>query len=250
MAPAQLVFGSGHLLSRAQTQPSAEAWEIYTQLERSHLDVDGAYTYLNTHHESNYLSIYTSLDYELNQKLSPDLMLEYVNKAIAKACDPMSANLRAPSLASLIAANAEIAIIDGHAQLALQSLIPVVVMLKEKKADQKTLDKVTNLLGFALARMRLYHRDSVDNFLEDVNAPGDLRYLVRSTSIQENLWGEYLASRYGSFGLRAIHIPQVRQELWKIFEYSLKTKSLKEWLNLSLREIVNFIYNGRVFPIE
>jgi hypothetical protein len=200
------------------------------------------------------LAIYTVLDYELNQNSSPDLMLEYVNKAIAKACDPSLKDLRAPSLAALIPANAEIAIIHGHVQLALRSLIPIVRMLQEKKLqekeeDQPILNKITKLLGIALARVRVYHRDSIDNFLEDVNAPDDLRYLVRSTTIVENLWGDYLASRYGSFGLRAIHIPQVRQLLWKVFEYSLQTKDLKGWLNLTLRELVNFVYGGRVFPI-
>ena len=51
MAPAQLVFNSGHILLRGDTQPSPEAWEAYTRMQITHLSVGGAYTFLGTRHE-------------------------------------------------------------------------------------------------------------------------------------------------------------------------------------------------------
>ena len=87
-----------------------------------------------------------------------------------------------------------------------------------------------------------------DNLLEDMNAPERLKHLVRSAVVEEDFWGDYLAWRFGPFGLKTVFIPQIREEMWKILELSAQETSLEKWLNLVLHRVINFVYGSEVFP--
>ncbi len=249
MAPAQLVFNSGHVLLRDDTRPSTEAWEAYTRIQQTHLDVGGAYKFMGTHHESSYLDIYTLLDWELNQRACPELFLETVHRSIEKICNPESKD-QAPSLGSMVNSMVALAVVFEHPQLSLQAAQPIVKMLLDKRGTPETLTQVEDLLGVGLARIRLYHRDRVDNFLEDQNAPESLRHVVRTTVVKEDLWGDFLASRWGGYGLKIVHAAIVRDVIWELLSASTHYRSLEGWLNFCLRRIVNFIYGSNIFPLQ
>jgi hypothetical protein len=129
---------------------------------------------------------------------------------------------------------------------------PIIEMLikDSPKEEDRNYDSIMRQLGKTLARFRLYYGDQVDNLLDDTNAPGPLKQIVQKTVVEEDLWGDYLAYRFGPLGIKTVFVPQIREILWTIFKLSLETKSMDKWFNLSLRHVVNFIYGGQVFPTK
>ena len=175
--------------------------------------------------------------------------MENVQRSIEAVCNP-DAPQQVPRLESLISAMITLAVVFGYPQLSLQAAQPIVSMLLDQRGSEAVRQEITSHLGAALARIRLYHRDRVDNFLEDQNAPENLRHVVRTTIVQEDIWGDFLAARWGGFSLKIIHIPVVRGVIWEILNASTHYHTLESWLNFCLRRITNFVYGSDIFPIQ
>jgi hypothetical protein len=160
----------------------------------------------------------------------------------------------AASIPATIFTFEKLGIVYRNAPIALDAMKPIIKMLiadaPKEGDDDSNYNIITQQLGETLARFRLYYSEQVDNFLEDTNAPDKLRQIMRATVVEEDLWGDYLAYRFGPLGIKTVFVPQIRETLWKVFELSLHTNSLDEWFNLSLRHLVNFIYGGQVFPTK
>jgi hypothetical protein len=261
MAPAQLVFNSGYVLRRESIPPTKEAWEVYTRLQKSYLDVGGMYFGAEAMvHECSYMELYSSVERQFStNSVSSELLVESVEKAIEQYrkthnLKPMPGKDTSVSIPAIIFTFEKLGIVYRNAPIALDAMKPVIKMLNEgapkEDEDDPNYEIITQQLGETLARFRLYYSDQVDNLLEDTNAPDKLRLIMKATVVEEDLWGDYLAYRFGPLGLKTVFVPQIRETLWKIFELSLQTNSLDKWFNLSLRHIVNFIYGGQVFPTD
>ena len=124
-------------------------------------------------------------------------------------------------------------------------------MLNKLNGNYSQSDKeIEKFLGFALARVRLYYQDYIDNFLEDSQAPDSLRLLVRSTILEEDIWGDHIIGRYGTASVKIIFVPAVRDFLWSLFEFSLHVSSLREYLGVALKSLINFVYDEQVFNLD
>jgi hypothetical protein len=261
MAPAQLVFNSGYVLRREPTPPTKEAWDIYTRLQKSYLDVGGMYYGAEAMvHECSYMELYSSVERQfVTNSESSELLVESVEESVeqyrkTRDLKPMPGENTAASIPATIFTFEKLGIVYRNASIALDAMKPIIKMLvedvPEEDEDDQNYNIITQQLGETLARFRLYYSNQVDNLLEDTNAPDKLRQIMKTTVVEEDLWGDYLAYRFGPLGLKTVFVPQIRETLWTIFELSLETNSIDEWFNLSLRHIVNFIYGGQVFPTD
>jgi hypothetical protein len=261
MAPAQLVFNSGYVLRRDPEHPSQEAWESYTRLQEKYLGVGGMY-YTNNRevHECSYLELYASIaKHRPNAKFEESLLIKSVNDSVTQYRDthdllPMPGVGKAPSILATIFTFGKLGIVYKNPDLALKATKPIITMLKEDTpTDAEKLNKYNKILeqlGVMLARLRLYYPDQVDYLLEDTDAPEKLKQITQVTAVEEDLWGDFLAYRFGPFGIRTVFIEPVRELLWRIFELTLEKGSLSDWLNYSFRYVINFIYGGQVFPTK
>jgi hypothetical protein len=252
-------------------------------MQKSHLSVGGQYFMTPSFvHESSYLEMYSINEFQRTKNPRNSLLMQTVEKSVHNfKQQSQTDNLeKVPSLPALITQIGALSIVRGYPNMALPAVVPIINMLKQVdgKVDQsdpsevvenffkklltwlpftkrthedenlpETYEQIQLLLGRMLARIRLYHPAIVDNFLEDNSAPEALRYIVQSTVIDEDLWGDFLIGRWGTVGVRIVFAEPIRKLLWSIFEYSTNAKSLADWINKSIADLVNFVYGEPIF---
>jgi len=123
------------------------------------------------------------------------------------------------------------------ARMALQSLKGIFPIPAEIE------DKVI----FTLARIRLYCREEVDNFLLEIDLENKLLPKVLRVEPDEQVWSELFHNIYSTILVRLLQTPQIKAALVGMLREATKQKNMDEYLKLVAKDLMNLLTGEKVF---
>ena len=227
-----LAASCGHILRREPVQlPSTDAWQKYSQLLKKFLDSADLFVHKGENLQPCFLDTYTVAEWELFRISKPSLLPEYAERVI-------KGEKHLPSLASIMREIGQLGTIFNLPKLALEASTPLLFV--ESESD-------IYFVGTALARIRLHHREIVDDFLEEREMSSNLKSFIQTTIVPDTTVTEVVAPRVGTFGRTMLSLPATRNEIYQICLASTTSVSFESWLGFVLKRILNFLYGSSVF---
>jgi hypothetical protein len=125
------------------------------------------------------------------------------------------------------------------ARMALQSLkvvFPIPYQIEDK-------------VIFTLAKIRLYCREEVDNFLIEIDAENKLLPKVLRVEPDEQVWSELFHNIYSTILVRLLQTPEIKDALVRILRGATQQKNLDEYLKSVAKDLMNLLTGEKIFQL-
>ncbi len=107
--------------------------------------------------------------------------------------------------------------------------------------------EVEDKVAFALARIRLYNREEVDNFLLEVDAENKILPKVLRVEPDEQVWGELFHNFYSTILIRLLQTKEIKIALVSLLKEATHQNSLNEYLNIAVKDVMNLLAGEKIF---
>jgi hypothetical protein len=107
--------------------------------------------------------------------------------------------------------------------------------------------EVEDKAALALARIRLYNREEVDNFLLDVDTESKILPKVLRIEPDEQVWGELFHNFYSTILIRLLQTKEIKVALVSLLKEASHQNSLNEYLNIAVKDVMNLLTGEQIF---
>jgi len=101
--------------------------------------------------------------------------------------------------------------------------------------------ELVDQISTALAKIRSYHPDLVDEFLLSIDKENELFYKVVRQESREQPWADLMNITSGAALIKLIQIPLIRKEMSKLLLLALEHRGLKRYLKEAVTHTINLI---------
>jgi hypothetical protein len=187
-----------------------------------------------TKHPNLGINTYMSLRRMRQNPNDRDLPAMFIQNAIQKE-EWTFCSMLLDSLATQVSASNDFL----SARMALQSLkvvFPIPYQIEDK-------------VIFTLAKIRLYCREEVDNFLIEIDAESKLLPKVLRVEPDEQVWSELFHNIYSTILVRLLQTPEIKDALVRILRGATQQKNLDEYLKSVAKDLMNLLTGEKIFQL-